>query len=99
MKITVGSTVVAGGSHLSSNVGGETVILDRKGGQYFGLDPVGSRVWSLLATPRRVSAIRDILLSEFEADSESCEADLLELLEDLAAHGLIMVLPDPPSPV
>jgi hypothetical protein len=61
---------------------------------YYGLDPVGARVWELIQENESVGAIRDVILSEFEVAAEQCESDLNDLLADMQAQGLIRVLPN-----
>lgn len=73
-------------------LGGECLILDLRAGVYYGLDEVGSRVWALIQTPITVEAIRDLLVAEFDVDSVRCEQDLLRLLYNMAALGLIQVI-------
>lgn len=76
---------------MSCELAGETAILNLKNGVYYGLDPVGTRIWNLLQSPRRVQEIRDTLLEEYEVTPERCESDLLALLEKLSAEGLIEI--------
>lgn len=71
------------------NVGEEAVLLDLASGIYFGLDPVGSRVWSLIETPRTITEIRDELLKEYEVDEATCETEVLRFLNQTAERGLI----------
>jgi len=85
------SIVAAAADQLSSEVSGETVILGLRDGVYYGLDPVGTRVWRLLDRPRSVAELRDAVVSEYEVEPERCEADLLALLSDLARRGLVEV--------
>jgi hypothetical protein len=73
-------------------LGGEYVILDQSTGICYGLDEIGSRVWSLIQTPLTVEAIRDSLAAEFGVDPEVCEQDLLCLLDQLASARLIQVV-------
>ena len=70
---------------------GEAVLLNLESGKYYGLDPVGARIWSLLATPKTVARVRDSVLAEYEVDAARCESDLLALLDALAAAGLVLV--------
>jgi hypothetical protein len=58
---------------------------------YYGLDEVGSRVWALIQSPITVEAIRDLLVAEYGTDPVRCEQDLLGLLHNMAALGLIQV--------
>ncbi len=85
------SIVVAAKDQVSSDLGGETAILDLKAGMYYGLDDVGARVWDLIQEPRNVGDIRDILLEEYDVAPERCERDLLALLQRLADERLIEV--------
>lgn len=67
----------------------EACILNLKNSVYYGLDPVGARVWELLRAPHTVSDILNTLLLEYDVDSEVCQRDLFELLENLHGEGLI----------
>ncbi len=85
------SIVVAARDQLSCDLGGEAAILNVKSGVYYGLNPVGARVWKLIQQPCRVAEIRQTLLGEYDVDPSHCEADLMELLEKFLAAGLIEV--------
>ncbi len=85
------SIVAVSPRQISSAMGAEQAILQLDSGKYFGLNPVGSRVWQLLATPRPVSEILATLLAEYEVPADRCRADLVALLEKLRAAGLIEV--------
>ncbi len=76
---------------MSRNVGEETVILGLKGDMYFGLNPVGSRVWSLIQEPRTVAQVRDAILEEYQVEPAECERDVVDLLARLADQNLVEV--------
>lgn len=81
---------------LAREIGGEMVLLDVDEATYYGLNEVGTRVWSLLVDGATLSEIEERLLVEFEVSREILETDLRGLLRDLAEHGLIdVILPDP----
>ena len=94
MTITTDSVVAASESQVSANLQGETVILGLEKAMYYDTDDVGSFVWEMLASPTRVSVIRDAILAEFNVDSDVCERDLLSFLDQLEAESLLQVLPD-----
>jgi hypothetical protein len=94
-NLTLDSTLSLSPTQLSTDVGDESVILDLEAGSYYSLSGVGSRVWVLLRESRTVEQIRDVLLAEYEVDAERCESDLLALLEQLRAKGMIVVEPSP----
>ena len=99
MKQTISSAsiIVASADQISCDLEGEAAILNLKSGTYFGLDPVGATVWSLIVQPRRVVEIRDSILESFDVEADRCSADLLQLLGDLHSHGLIQILDEPVS--
>ena len=74
-----------------TDLAGETVILNLNSGVYYSLTGVGVRVWELIQAPKTVAGIQDVILTEYEVDAQRCRHDLLVLLQDLAAHGLIEV--------
>lgn len=75
----------------SCDLGDERVLLNVATGVYYGLDPVGSRVWELLEEPRTVASLARTLREEYEVDEETCERDVVSLLERLLAEGLVEV--------
>src|SRR5712692_9270844 len=85
------SVVTAAKDQVSCDLAGEAAILNLKSGVYYGLDPVGARIWKLIQEPRSVDEIRKALLDEYDVEPERCQSDLLALLEKLQAEGLIEV--------
>ena len=91
IKILDTSVVAISARQISSAMGAEQAILQLDSGKYFGLNPVGARVWQLAAEPRKVSEILATLLAEYEVPADRCRADLLALLQKLQAAGLVEV--------
>jgi hypothetical protein len=89
--ISANSIVVACKDQVSCELEGEAAILDLKSGTYFGLNPVGAIVWSMIAEPRRVTEICDALLNRYDVAAEQCDREVVELLGELRAQGLIRV--------
>lgn len=46
------------------------IILDLKGGAYYGLDAVGASVWSLIQEPKTLGEIRNVILEEYEVEPQ-----------------------------
>lgn len=88
-EISADQVVVAASGRLDCRLDEEAVILDPDRGVYYGLDPVGARIWSLVAEPRTLGDILAILLEEYDVDRDRCERDLLELLGRLEEVGLV----------
>lgn len=74
-----------------SDVDGEKVILSIKEGAYYGLEEIGARIWNLLAANTFIE-IRDIIVKEYKVENAECEADLQELIEELAEANLIEIV-------
>lgn len=77
--------------HMAADLGGETAILNLKTGTYYGLDDVGSRVWSLLQQGSTLRQIRDAILNEYEVDATRCEQDIVRLVGELVRHQLVEI--------
>jgi hypothetical protein len=90
--ITDNSLVAVAQEQISADLAGEAVILNLKSGVYYGLNDVGARIWELVQQqPRSLREIRDMLLDEYEVESEVCDRDLREILQELQAVNLIQI--------
>jgi hypothetical protein len=58
---------VASKENVSCALGDETAILDMRTSKYYGLDPVGARIWKLPDQRKSVKELRAAILEEFEA--------------------------------
>ena len=75
---------------VARRIGGETVILDLDSGTYFGLDPVGARIWDLIGDGKSLGEIRAALLAEYDVGEEELAADTERLLAELRSNGLVV---------
>lgn len=76
----------------SCDMAEEKALLHVTSNKYYGLNPVGARIWSLLQEqPRTVKEIYTILLGEYEVEPETLETDLHTFLNELRASNLIKV--------
>jgi hypothetical protein len=95
LPLSLYTIVVATPEQVSCPLGEEAAILNLKNSVYYGMNPVGARVWELLKQPKSVGELRDVLLDEYEVDQERCEIDLLALLGTMRDEGLIVVRDSP----
>ena len=86
------TVVKAAQGQMSCDLAGEAAILNMATGIYYGLDPIGARVWELIQEPASVSKLRDALLEEYEVEPAQVEADIKVLLGDMTSHGLVEVV-------
>jgi len=89
--LSVHSIVIATSEQVSCPLGEESAILNLKNTVYYGLNPIGARIWNLLQQPRTVGELRDAILDEYDVEAGRCESDLLALLEKMRSEGLIQV--------
>jgi len=89
--ISLKTIVVASKENVSCALGDEAAILHMSSGVYYGLDPVGARIWKLLEQPKSVEDLRTAIVNEYDVGPAKCESDLLSLLEKMRAEGLIEI--------
>lgn len=83
--------VTATPGQISSDVAGEAVILDLTSGVYYGLNEVGAKIWNLIQQPCTIQDIQHSLLQEYDVAPEICVQDLLQILQELQAAGLVNI--------
>ena len=85
------SRIAVSADQVSCDLAGEVAILSLRNSVYYGLDPVGASVWSLIQQPKTFAEIRDALLGIYDVDSAQLESDLQALLGQLSENGLIEI--------
>jgi hypothetical protein len=78
---------------VSAEHGNRTVLLDRRGEQYFALDGVGAAVWSLLARPATADEIATELALRYDAPEAEIRRDVVEFVDRLVADRLARRVP------
>ena len=89
--ITPESMAVQVDDIVASDIDGEKVMMSIVNGKYYGLEPVGSRIWEMIGEPVKVSALIDALLGLYDVDRETCERDVLAFLNELNKAGIVRV--------
>jgi Coenzyme PQQ synthesis protein D (PqqD) len=85
------SRVVVSKDQVACDMGEDTTIVTWRNDVYYGLDPVGKRVWQLLQEPTTLAQICDILKADYDVEPAQLESDIRELLEQLAEQGLVEI--------
>jgi hypothetical protein len=75
---------------------GEAVLLDLASGRYFGLNAVGTRVWTLLVSGVTVGDAIAAISAEFDAEPDRIARDVAELIDELMARRLVAAAPSQP---
>lgn len=76
---------------LTTVVDGELIGMSIEQGACYGLNSVGTRIWELLADPRSIDSLCAQLTEEYDVEAGDCLRDVLGLVEELRAEGLVSV--------
>ena len=82
-KVTFADTVFA------QEVDGEMVLLDMNSENYFGLDEVGTAIWQAMQEKETLQKVLDVLLEQYEVESDVLEKDLADFINKLVESGLV----------
>ena len=77
---------------MARQLGDEQVFLDLASGAYFGLDPVGSTAWNLLAEGKTISDVCDLMIEEYDVTRAALEADIVTLVQSMIDRQLVSVI-------
>jgi len=76
-------------SVLFRDLDGEAVLLEIATGRYYGLNEVGTRIWSLLQLHGEIEAVHRDLLAEYHVPAHELRQDLLDFVGLLISRRLI----------
>lgn len=66
------------------------VMMHLERGKYFGLNPVGKRIWDLVREPKSLGELTEVLLTEFEVTEERCQQEVLAFLDKAIECDIIV---------
>jgi len=66
------------------------VLLDLRGGEYFALNELGTKLWNGLNAGTSVEEIATAIAAEYDVSLDNALEDLLALVNDLVAKGLLL---------
>ena len=89
--LSLQSRVVLSRDQVSCDLAGEAAIVNLQNGVYYGLDPIGARVWNLMREPVTLAYLVDRLLEDYAVDRLTLEADMRRFLRQLADQGLVEI--------
>lgn len=76
---------------LISHLAGETVLMDKQTGDYFGINKVGTAIWELLETPSTTDQIVTQLLERYEIDEATCRTEVSAFLDAIEAKKMLLI--------
>jgi hypothetical protein len=90
-ELRLTSVVTAKRDLLCCELGDTAVMLDLGSGVYYGLDPVGTRIWTLIQQPMTLGAVITLVLEEYAVEPARCEEDLRRFLAEMVQRNLVDV--------
>jgi hypothetical protein len=66
------------------------VMLHIEKGKYYGLNPVGRRIWELLEQPKSAEQLVQALLEEYEVAEQQCRDEVAAFLNSALDSGIIV---------
>ena len=88
---TTNQAITVENSVLFQAIGGEVVLLDIESGEYYGLNEVGSRIWTLIHEGRTASGILSTMLKEYDVSENVLATDIKQFLLELQAKRIIQL--------
>ena len=74
---------------VSTDIQGKAVILHLEDNLYYGLDEMGTEILEFLESCKEINEIVEFVMKSYDVDKETCENDMLELMDQLLEKGLI----------
>ena len=74
---------------LSSNIGGETVILNLATNEYYTLNEISSFIWGKLESSHTKDEIVEHIMNEYDVSKDQCTHDITLLFDELVSIDLI----------
>ncbi len=87
--ISLDETVVQRNGNITSDMGGEKVMLSITNGKYYNLGEIGGEIWGLIESPIQIRKIVDQLTDSYNVENSVCQEQVLVFLEQLFNEGLI----------
>ncbi|MBE0428992.1 MAG: PqqD family protein [Thermoleophilia bacterium] len=93
--IEKGHYLVKDSEVLFTSMGDDAVLLHVQRGDYYSLNKVGARLWSITDGSKTIGDLAGEITEEFEISREEAEKDIIELAGQLAKEGLVKVVETP----
>lgn len=69
----------------------QIIALHLESGEYFTMNAVAARMWTLLTATHSIDETVTAIIDEYDVTREQVERELAQLITDLAANDLIVV--------
>jgi len=92
MRLSLSTKVVQNAKMMHAVAGDEVMMMDVAGGNYYGLDAIGARIWALIAQPVTLGSVCGRLTSEYDVKEDVCQNEVLTFVEELVERRAVDVV-------
>lgn len=75
-----------------ANMGDETVLMSLTNGEYYGMNEVGSRIWTALEEAHSLEQLIDKLVEVYGITRSQCQQDIDSFLNALLEKGIVEII-------
>ena len=91
-NITKELQIVRGKELVASEMDNEIVMMSVETGAYYGLNEVGTKIWSLISEPVTIESICSQLQTEFDVTAKDCEKEVLKFIDGMIKEKMIEIV-------
>lgn len=92
MSIDFSSGIAVRSEVLTTEVEGQTVLLDLESEEYFGFNETGTKMWNVLRSHPSIESAYQALSATYAIDDDTLRDDLRTFVQGLLDRGLIDVI-------
>jgi hypothetical protein len=89
--LTSESRITLSKDQASCDLAGEMAIVNFENGVYYGLDPIGARIWTLLNQPLTIKELCNSLAGVYDVEQSTLDSDIRAFINELADQGLVEI--------
>jgi hypothetical protein len=67
----------------------ETILLNLENGEYYSLNQLGSKIWKIIGTDKKVKEIAAIISKEYTVNYARVIQDTINFIKQLSKHNLL----------
>ncbi|MEA5005817.1 MAG: PqqD family protein [Rikenellaceae bacterium] len=76
---------------IDGSIDDNQVMMHIEKGKYFGLNPVGKRIWELIEKPKSLEEIVGQLTEEYNVPEGQCAKEVVTFLEMAIRHDIVKI--------
>ena len=91
-EITLETKIKKNDNWLTSDMDGETVMMDIDSGRYYALTEVGTSIWEKIDEPISLEEVCKQLGEEYEVTEEQCQQETFKFVEMIHKFKIITII-------